>query len=200
MRKNHSKIVCIKLVHLPYLYIWCTVTLTTKKNIMKFAPSNRLHTEFKIMHQDKLLKEINHTKFLGLELDKNINWKNHIQNILPKLSSACYLIRRMSPICNLTTLKMIYFAYFHSIIEFGIIFWGISVESKKILIQQKRIIRAMTGTNLRTSCRNLFHKLEILTLPSQFIYSTMKFLSSNLDQFIFNFAVHTINTRQAETA
>ena len=27
MRKNHSKIVCIKLVHLPYLYIWCTVTL-----------------------------------------------------------------------------------------------------------------------------------------------------------------------------
>jgi len=200
MRKNHSKIVCIKLVHLPYLYIWCTVTLTTKKNIMKFAPSNRLHTEFKIMHQDKLLKEINHTKFLGLELDKNINWKNHIQNILPKLSSACYLIRRMSPICNLTTLKMIYFAYFHSIIEFGIIFWGISVESKKFLTQQKRIIRAMTGTNLRTSCRNLFHKLEILTLPSQFIYSTMKFLSSNLDQFIFNFAVHTINTRQAETA
>ena len=27
MRKNHSKVVCIKLVHLPYLYIWCTVTL-----------------------------------------------------------------------------------------------------------------------------------------------------------------------------
>jgi len=29
MRKNHSKIVYIKLVHLPYLYIWCTVTLTS---------------------------------------------------------------------------------------------------------------------------------------------------------------------------
>jgi len=27
MRKNRNKIVCIKLVHLPYLYIWCTVTL-----------------------------------------------------------------------------------------------------------------------------------------------------------------------------
>jgi len=24
MRKNHSTIVCIKLVYLPYLYIWCT--------------------------------------------------------------------------------------------------------------------------------------------------------------------------------
>jgi hypothetical protein len=135
---------------------------------MKFTPSNRFNMAFQIMHQDKLLTEINHTKFLGLELDKNINWKNHIQKILPKLGSGCYLITKMSPFCNLTTLQMTYFAYFHSIIEFGIIFWGISVESKKILLQQKRIIRAMTGTNFKTSCINLFRKLEILTLPSQY--------------------------------
>ena len=51
------------------------------------------------------------------------------------------------------------------------------------------------GTNSRTPCRNLFRKLEILTLPSQFIYSSMKFLSSNLEQFTFNFSVHNINTR-----
>jgi len=31
MRKNHSKIVCIKLAHLPYLYVWCTVTLISNK-------------------------------------------------------------------------------------------------------------------------------------------------------------------------
>jgi len=86
-----------------------------KTNIMRFTPINCLNTVFKIMYQNKLLTEINHTKFLGLELDKNINWKNHIQKIVPKLSSACYLIRRTSPLCNLTTLKMIYFAYFHSI-------------------------------------------------------------------------------------
>jgi len=34
MRKNHSKIVCIKLVHLPYLYIWCTVTLTSNLTLL----------------------------------------------------------------------------------------------------------------------------------------------------------------------
>ena len=36
MRKNHSKIVCIKLVHLPYLYIWCTVTLISNYINMYF--------------------------------------------------------------------------------------------------------------------------------------------------------------------
>jgi len=46
---------------------------------MKFTPSNRLNTVFKIMHQNKLLTEIDHTKFLGLEVDENISWKNHIK-------------------------------------------------------------------------------------------------------------------------
>ena len=38
-KKNHSKIVCIKLVHLPYLYIWCTVTLTS--NSVEFRRHSR---------------------------------------------------------------------------------------------------------------------------------------------------------------
>jgi hypothetical protein len=74
---------------------------------------------------------INNTKFLGLELDKNISWKNHVQKILPKLNSACYLVRRMYPCCKSNTLKMIYFAYFHAVMEYGIIFWRASVESKR---------------------------------------------------------------------
>ena len=66
-----------------------------KTNIMKFTPSNRQNEIFQIVHQNRLLIGTSNTKFLGLELDKNINWKNHIQKILPKLNSACYLIRRM---------------------------------------------------------------------------------------------------------
>jgi hypothetical protein len=78
------------------------LNMEKKTNIMKFTASNRLNMAFQV-RQDKLPTEINHTKFLGLKLDKNIKWKNHIQKFLPKLGSACYLIRRMSPFCNLTT-------------------------------------------------------------------------------------------------
>jgi hypothetical protein len=108
-----------------------------KTNIMKFIGSNRQNKTFQITHQNRLLIGANNTKLLGLELDKNVNWKNHIQKTLPKLSSACYLIRRMYPSCNLNTLKIIYFAYFHSIMEFGIIFWGVSVESKSLSATKK---------------------------------------------------------------
>ena len=166
-----------------------------KTNIMKFTSNNLWDETFQITQNNKLIKETNNTNFLGLELDKNLNWKTHIKKILPKLSSSCYLIRRMYASCNINTLKMIYFAYFHSIMEFGIIFWGVSMESKRIFIQQKRTVRIMTGSSIRTSCRRLFQQLRILTLTSQYILSLMSFLSSNLDRFVFNSSVHNKNTR-----
>jgi len=79
--------------------------------------------------------------------------------------------------------------------EYGIIFGGVSVESKRVLLQQKRILRIMTGSSLRASCRKLFRELKILTMTSQYILSLMRFLSSNLDTFTFNSSIHNINTR-----
>ena len=166
-----------------------------KTNRMKFTSSYHHNEAFQIIYQNKIITGTDNTKCLGLELDKNIRWKNHVQKIIPKLSSACYLVRRMYPCCNSNTLKMIYFAYFHTIMEYGIIFWAVSVESKRIFQQQQRIIRIMTVSTSRISCRTFFWKLEILTLTSQYILSSMRFLSSNLEIFIFNTSIHNINTR-----
>jgi hypothetical protein len=103
-----------------------------KTNIMKFTSSYHQNKSFQIIYQKKIITGTNNTKFLGLVLDKNISWKNHVQKIIPKLSSASYLVRRMYPCCSSDTLKMIYFTYFHTILDYGIIFWGVSVESKRI--------------------------------------------------------------------
>jgi hypothetical protein len=105
-------------------------------NIMKFTSSSQHNETFQITYQNKIITGIYNTKCLGLELVKNISWKNHVKKIIPKLSSACYLVRRMYPCCKSTTLKMIYFANFHAVMEYGIIFWGNSVESKRIFQQQ----------------------------------------------------------------
>ena len=75
----------------------------------------------------------------------------------------------------MTLLRSIYFAYFHSIASYGIILGGNSSYSMKIFTLQKRIIRITVGAHPRTSCGRLFKKLEILTAPSQYIYSLMSF-------------------------
>jgi hypothetical protein len=53
----------------------------------------------------------------------------------------------------------------------------------------------MVGAHPRTSCRRLFKKLEILTVPSQYIYSLMSFFIGTQEKFQTNSSVHNINTR-----
>ena len=104
-------------------------------------------------------------------------------------------VRQMYYICNNDTFRSIYFAYFHSIASYGIIFGGNSSYSKKIFTLEKRIIRIMVDAHPRTSCRRLFKKWEVLTVPSQYIYSLISFFIGNHEKFWTNSSVHNINTR-----
>jgi len=146
-----------------------------KTNIMRSVTINQPYCALTINHKDKYIEEVVNLKFLGIQIDSHLNWKNHIDQMIPKLSAACYMVRQMYHICNNDTLRSIYFAYFHSIASSGIILWGNSTYSRKIFTLQKRIIRIMIGAHPRTSFRKLFKKLEILTVPSQYIYALMSF-------------------------
>ena len=76
-----------------------------------------------------------------------------------------------------------------------VILGGNSSNSKNIFTLQKRIIRIMVGAHPRTSCRKLFKKLEILTVPSDYIYSLMSFFIGNQENFQTNSSVHSISIR-----
>jgi IS1 family transposase len=89
----------------------------------------------------------------------------------------------------------IYFTYFHSIVKYEIIFWGNSPNSRKIFNLQKKIIRIMIGAHARTSCRRLFKKLDILPVPSQYIYSLINFFVNNHEDFQTNSSIHNTNMR-----
>jgi hypothetical protein len=91
--------------------------------------------------------------------------------------------------------KSIYFTYFHSVVKYGIIFGGNSSNSRKIFTLQKQIIRIMVGAHPRTSCRSLFKNLEILPVPSQYVYSLMNFFVNNQEKVQINSSVHNINMR-----
>ena len=81
--------------------------------------------------------------FLGLTVDYKLSWSPHIARICSKLRSACYILRILKPTLTTQNLKTIYFAYFHSILSYGIIFWGNSTGNE-IFKLQKRAIRIMT--------------------------------------------------------
>jgi hypothetical protein len=91
---------------------------------------------------------------------------------------------------------MVYYAYFHSIICYGVILWGNSSYAIHIFHLQKRVSRIMTGTGNRNSCRQGFVDLKILPLLSLYIYSLLCFVINNIDHYHFVSEIHNRDTRQ----
>ena len=168
----------------------------TKTNIIKFEPKTRGHLPLIIPYKDQVLEEVNSAKFLGIYVDNNMNWKKHIEQISHKLNVACSMIRNLTNTLNADILRMVYYAYFHPIILYGVIFWGNSTHAHQIFKLQKRVIRIMSGTGPRSSCRNLYKKLRILPVPCQYILSLMLFVIGNQQNFYTNEYVHGMDTRK----
>jgi hypothetical protein len=61
---------------------------------------------------------------------------------------------------------------------------------------QKKIIRIMTGSRNRDSCRKLFGLLNILPLPSLYIFSILRFVIRNRGLFVTNNEIHEHDTQQ----
>ena len=95
-----------------------------KTYFVQFRPKNRYETNIKITCDNKLIKETKNIKFLGLNIDSSLSWKDHIDQIMFKLGTACYVIRYVKHFMSQDTLRTIYFSYFHAILLYGIIFWG----------------------------------------------------------------------------
>ena len=56
---------------------------------MKFIKRNSSQSTLYIGYKEKYLEETVDTKFLVLQIDNHINWKSHIEEIIPKWSMLC---------------------------------------------------------------------------------------------------------------
>jgi hypothetical protein len=137
-------------------------------------------------------------KFLGLQLDNHLTCKGHIDFLLHKLSTLCFLMRKLYYTLNTNELKTVYYACYHSLVNYGIIVWGNTADSNKVFVLQKKIIIIIMGVGPTYSCKGLFKHLGILPIPSVYIYSLLMFVVNNLDKFQLNNSVHGINTRNNE--
>jgi len=67
--------------------------------------------------------------------------------------------------------------------------------SANIFKIQEKTIKLITNNGMRYSCRQLFKKLQILPLPTQYTFSLLVFVNKNRELFLSNSAVHDMNTR-----
>ena len=109
-----------------------------KTHYLQFNTKNSRDYALKLNYQGNYVKSSSNTKFLGLIIDDSLSWMAHIDQMMHKLNTACFVIRTIQDIMSQETLIMVYFAYIHSTISYGIIFWGMNHIVRRFSKFEKR--------------------------------------------------------------
>jgi hypothetical protein len=157
------------------MFQWCALNHLT----VNLSKSKLLHfncpTELKIHG----IEDVGNVKFLGVVVDSGFSWREQIDHVVSKLSSATFAMKKLANSVDRRMIKIAYHAYSESIIRYGIIFWGGGVFAKRVLLAQKRLLRAMSGIGPRDSCKPIFREMKILTVPAIFIVEVLNFFAKN---------------------
>ena len=168
-----------------------------KTRLICFKTRNSPSIDIQIKRKNRTMKSLNNTKYLEININATLRRKTHLDQLINTLSVACYTITVLKYLTYLKILVNVYYAYFHTLMNYGIYLWGNSLYSVHIFgLQKRKVLRIVTSTKNRDYCRNILKKLQILPLRSQYIYSLLIFVVNNMGECKVNSAIHSTITRQ----
>ena len=126
----------------------------------------------------KTIQRVDSIKFLGVLLDENLTWKNHICDINKKNSKSIGILYKAKLLLNQKCLKDIYYAFIHSYLNYANICWASTNTNKlkKLLNKQKHAARIILNKDRMTHSRPLMKELQILNVYQLNIYQTLNFM------------------------
>jgi hypothetical protein len=111
----------------------------SKTNYVRFTTKKNRSVNLKIGFNNNFITNSSYTKFLGVTMNNTLSWNNHVGLLMKKLSKACYIIRNAKTYMSASSLKVIYYAFFHLVVSYEIILWGNSSHSSIIFRIKKKI-------------------------------------------------------------
>ena len=122
------------------------------------------------------IKKGNSVKFLGVIIDENLTWKNHIEVVENKISKNIGVLYRASHLLDFKNLLKIYFSFIHIYINYAYIAWASNFKTKlqAILKKQKHAARIIFHINRCDHSRPLLKEIKALNQIN--IIKTLKFM------------------------
>jgi hypothetical protein len=114
------------------------------------------------------INSTNSITFFGIIIESLSTLKEHIDYINSNLNSLGYMVHSFRSVLGLKILKQIYL-YVHSVLNYGIMFWGNSPHTRCIFMTQKRIVRIIMKAKPKDSHKEMLSKLGILTLFNSYV-------------------------------
>lgn len=196
--------VTAELSHISTWFARNKLALNIAKTKYVIFHSRRKNLDYSHLHleiDNSPIERVSTFKYLGVQIDENMNWKDEINYISKKLAFACFTLIKARCHFPYNVLRSLYFSIFHSQISYCSEIWGFTYPTyiEPIVRLQKRALRIITSSS--TTSSDLFSSTRILPFTSQRNYKTAVLINSiintNFPLHVSTFSAPTRNTRHA---
>jgi putative NIF3 family GTP cyclohydrolase 1 type 2 len=164
---NLDNLVSIVNDELKKLYDWFAVNKLSlnllKTNYMLFKKSNTEPNVDLCMKNCKI-KRVFVTKFLGVMIDEDLNWKNHINHVKTKLSKSIAILCKAGKVLNENVMRILYCSLVLPYLLYCIEVWGNTYKTylNTLILLQKKAIRIVSGADYLDHTNCLFLRNNLL--------------------------------------
>ena len=146
----------------------------------KTKANNSTFHNFKVNLKGIKIQKSLSTKYLGVILDENLDWKPHIKCLRTKLSQAVGILAKLRHYLNRKNLVVMYYFFFYSHIIYGILGWCSATDTvlEPIQVLQNKVLRIMNKITWRDRVTNnsLYLSDKILKIADVFKLELGKFM------------------------
>lgn len=147
--------------------------------------------------QCHILQSVESIKYLGLNIDSNLKWKTHVNDLGKKLRFILVKMYHLKNIVHLNFLKKLYYAWFYSLINYGIIIWGGEYRSnlQSLISIQNKCFKLLV--NFQTLNAPNFRSIQLLPIRYNAFFRICLYLYRN--KHLCNLKLNVRNTRSNDT-
>ena len=186
------------------------LSLNIKKTHFMVFSNKKSQVDIKLTIDCNEIDRVEQTKFLGVIIDKNLDWSKHISYISGKVSRGLGIITKARKYLPREAILSLYYSFIYPYLIYCNVVWGtaLSIHQNKLRKLQKRAIRIIAGVKRRESTDPLFNKFNLLKLNEINKYMTGRFMFKVFSHhildifqelFLRNCDVHSHDTRQLTT-
>jgi len=192
-------------------WLYCNkLSLNIKKtSYMVFGPKNKKVNSMDIYLNNTVINRVYVTKFLGVQIDASLTWRNHIDFLCKKLAKCAAIFIKARKVLDKSTLINLYYSFAYPYLIYCNHIWGNTYPTclEKLNLMHKRIIRVITCSPYRAHTAPLFYANRILTLKDINVYTACIFVFNYLDgalpntfdnYYVTNRDIHNRDTRNAD--
>ena len=124
------------------------------------------------------IQRVKHTKYLGVTIDENLNWKEHFKILTAKLLKPIYLATQVKNMISDKVKRIIYMALIQSKIQYGIAAWGAAYKTnlKSIERNQKKFLKILYKKPRTFGTKQLFQEIKVPTISELHQIATIKYV------------------------